>query len=65
MGKLVFTIFAGLGEFERNLIVQRARAGLDRTRAEGPRLGWRLATARPGRCPGDSSPSPAWGVGSP
>ncbi len=39
MGKLVFTIFAGLAEFERSLIVQRVRAGLDRARAEGTRLG--------------------------
>jgi len=39
MGKLVFTIFAGLAEFERSLIVQRVRAGLDRARADGTRLG--------------------------
>jgi DNA invertase Pin-like site-specific DNA recombinase len=39
MGKLVFTIFAGLAEFELSLIVQRVRAGLERTRAEGTRLG--------------------------
>jgi DNA invertase Pin-like site-specific DNA recombinase len=39
MGKLVFTIFAGLAEFERSLIVQRVRAGLERARAEGTRLG--------------------------
>ena len=39
MGKLVFTIFAGLAEFERSLIVQRVRAGLDRAREEGTRLG--------------------------
>lgn len=39
MGKLVFTIFAGIAEFERSLIVQRIKAGLDRVRAEGHTLG--------------------------
>lgn len=39
MGKLVFTIFAALGEFERSLIGERVRAGIDAARARGTRLG--------------------------
>lgn len=34
-GKLVFAIFAGLAEFERELIVERTRAGLAAARARG------------------------------
>jgi DNA invertase Pin-like site-specific DNA recombinase len=34
-GKLVFSIFAGLAEFERDLIVERTRAGLAAARARG------------------------------
>jgi DNA invertase Pin-like site-specific DNA recombinase len=34
-GKLVFTIFAGLAEFERELIVERTRAGMAAARARG------------------------------
>jgi DNA invertase Pin-like site-specific DNA recombinase len=39
-GKLVFHVFASLAEFERNLIRERTRAGLDAARARG-RLGGR------------------------
>jgi DNA invertase Pin-like site-specific DNA recombinase len=39
-GKLVFQIFGALAEFERNLIRERTRAGLDSARARG-RLGGR------------------------
>ncbi len=39
-GKLVFHIFAALAEFERNLIVERTKAGLDAARARG-RVGGR------------------------
>lgn len=34
-GRLVFAIFAGLAEFERELIVERTRAGLASARARG------------------------------
>jgi DNA invertase Pin-like site-specific DNA recombinase len=34
-GKLVFTIFAGLAEFERDVISERTRAGLASARARG------------------------------
>ena len=39
-GKLVFHIFGGLAEFERSLIQERTRAGLESARARG-RLGGR------------------------
>ncbi len=39
-GKLIFHIFAALAEFERNLIVERTKAGLAAARARG-RLGGR------------------------
>lgn len=41
-GKLVFAIFAGLAEFERDMIVERTKAGLDSARARG-RMGGRPA----------------------
>jgi DNA invertase Pin-like site-specific DNA recombinase len=34
-GKLVFHIFGALAEFERNLIQERTKAGLDAARARG------------------------------
>lgn len=34
-GKLVFSIFAALAEFERDLLIERTRAGLDAARARG------------------------------
>jgi DNA invertase Pin-like site-specific DNA recombinase len=34
-GKLVFTIFAGLAEFERDMIIERTKAGLESARARG------------------------------
>jgi DNA invertase Pin-like site-specific DNA recombinase len=42
-GKLIFHVFASLAEFERNLIRERTRAGLDAARARG-RLGGRKPT---------------------
>jgi DNA invertase Pin-like site-specific DNA recombinase len=39
-GKLVFHIFCALAEFERDLVVERTRAGLDAARSRG-RLGGR------------------------
>lgn len=41
-GKLIFHIFAALAEFERDLIVDRTKAGLEAARARG---------AKPGRKP--------------
>jgi DNA invertase Pin-like site-specific DNA recombinase len=40
-GKLVFHVFAALAEFERDLIRERTRAGLDAARARGQRGGRR------------------------
>jgi len=40
-GKLVFHIFGALAEFERNLIRERTRAGLDAARARGRKGGRR------------------------
>ena len=37
--RLVLSIMASLAEFERSLIISRTRAGLDRARARGVRLG--------------------------
>ena len=34
-GKLVFTIFAGLAEFERDMISERTKAGIESARARG------------------------------
>ena len=39
-GKLVFTIFAALAEFERSIIQERTRAGLEAARSRG-RIGGR------------------------
>ncbi len=39
MGKLLFNVTAAFGEFERDMIVQRVNAGLDRARAKGVTLG--------------------------
>jgi len=38
-GKLIFHVFASLAEFERNLIRERTRAGLDAARARGKKGG--------------------------
>jgi DNA invertase Pin-like site-specific DNA recombinase len=40
-GKLLLAILAGVAEFERELIVDRTKAGLARARAQGKRLGRR------------------------
>jgi len=40
-GKLIFHVFAALAEFERDLIRERTRAGLDAARARGKRGGRR------------------------
>ena len=38
-GRLVFHVFAALAEFERDIIRERTRAGLDAARARGKRGG--------------------------
>ena len=38
-GKLMFHVLAAIAEFERDLIAERTRAGLDHARAQGVRLG--------------------------
>lgn len=39
MGRMVFTIFGAIAEFERNLIRERVLAGVDRARKQGKKLG--------------------------
>lgn len=39
MGKLFYHIIASFAEFERELIVERVKAGLDRAKAQGIKLG--------------------------
>ena len=38
-GRMVFSIFSALGEYERELIRDRINAGLNRARSEGKKLG--------------------------
>jgi DNA invertase Pin-like site-specific DNA recombinase len=38
-GRFVYTLLAAVGEFEKDLIRERTRAGLARARAEGKRIG--------------------------
>lgn len=38
-GKLMFTIFAGLSQFERDLIAQRTKEGLESAKKRGAKLG--------------------------
>jgi DNA invertase Pin-like site-specific DNA recombinase len=39
-GRLVFTLFAALAEFERDVIRERTKAGLTAARARGRKGGW-------------------------
>jgi DNA invertase Pin-like site-specific DNA recombinase len=39
MGRLLFTVLAGVAEFERSLIVERTRAGMENARRQGKRIG--------------------------
>jgi DNA invertase Pin-like site-specific DNA recombinase len=39
MGKMIFTVFAAFAEFERNLISERTKAGLQAVKAKGVKLG--------------------------
>ena len=47
-GRLVFTIFGALAEFERNLLIERTKAGLASARAKG-RIGGRPKTISSGQ----------------
>ena len=38
-GRMIFGIFSALGEYERELITERVKAGLARAKAEGKKLG--------------------------
>ena len=38
-GRLLFTIFSGVSQFERELIIERTRAGLKAARARGRKGG--------------------------
>jgi DNA invertase Pin-like site-specific DNA recombinase len=38
-GQLIFTVFAAFAEFERNLISERTKSGLEAIRAKGTKLG--------------------------
>jgi DNA invertase Pin-like site-specific DNA recombinase len=39
VGRMVFTIIAAIAEFERAVIAERVRMGLDRARSQGKRIG--------------------------
>jgi DNA invertase Pin-like site-specific DNA recombinase len=39
-GKMIVTVFAGIAEFERDLIRERTSAGRDAARQRGVRFGW-------------------------
>jgi DNA invertase Pin-like site-specific DNA recombinase len=39
LGQAIFTIIAAIAQLERNLLVERVRAGLRRARAQGKRIG--------------------------
>jgi DNA invertase Pin-like site-specific DNA recombinase len=41
LGKAIFTIISAIGELERNIIVERVKAGLRNAKAKGKRLGRR------------------------
>jgi DNA invertase Pin-like site-specific DNA recombinase len=45
-GKLVFGFFAALAEFERDLIIERTKAGLDSARARGKKGGRKFALSK-------------------
>ncbi|MCP4446085.1 MAG: recombinase family protein [Myxococcales bacterium] len=42
MSRLILTVMAGVAEFERSLIIERTRLGLDKARKRGKQLGRRL-----------------------
>lgn len=44
-GRMVLTVFAGIAEFERSLIIERTRCGRDAAKARGVRFGRRPVLA--------------------
>ena len=46
-GKMIFTVLGAVAELERNLIVERVRAGLRNAQAKGKKLGRPRKVARP------------------
>lgn len=50
MGQLMFHIFGAFAQFERDLISERTKAGLDRARARGKRLGRHPRNCRCDKC---------------
>ncbi len=49
IGAAMFTIIGAMGQLERDLVIERVRAGLDRARAKGVRLGRPRAAVDIGR----------------
>ncbi len=47
IGQAMFTIIGAMAQLERDIIRERVKAGLDRARAKGVRLGRPVATATP------------------
>ena len=47
IGQAIFTIIGAMAQLERDIIRERVKAGLDRARAQGKRLGRPLAKAKP------------------
>jgi len=45
LGRAIFTIIAAIAEFEKDLIVQRVKAGLEKAKSKGQQLGRRPITA--------------------
>ena len=56
-GKMVFTVLGAVAELERNLIVERVRAGLRHARSKGKQLG---ATQEIDRCGSDQIHASKW-----
>jgi putative DNA-invertase from lambdoid prophage Rac len=63
-GKLQMHILGAIAEFERARIAERVKAGLQRAKASGKRLGRPRATSATGPVPGGSIRAAArqWGV---
>jgi len=51
MGKFVFGVFSSLAEFERSIIQQRVKAGLERAKAKGVQLGRKPLSEGTNVCP--------------
>jgi len=43
MGKMVLTCMAAMAELERNILIERTKAGMERTKAQGTKIGRPLA----------------------